>query len=468
MAKYAEVKEVINFLDSKDDPNGAASHMYTYVSEANTSDLRGIIKDYYVAEGFGIGSGEIEISDAQVEASYQSIRMLSHAENLMQQSTVSSIAKFDFSRFELDVKELQNAHDKIQEQGSKADKPNPMLASMAATMDTLNLLSSGAMMSSLRTQLKARLQAIFTEHNFADFKDKNPGLAHKCGVPKGGTLVLGYSPKKLLEGYQAPITEKLEAVFTPNDRLGDIRYTPPTDINFADDRIVYKRNDIGLLNAAKASNNGLVLGATPNNAMYIGASAWGSGINVEAIRANDYSNIRLANTNNLSAIYNLRPQQEEDPLNQMLVVADFCLWHRCCDDCDELSLYEDKPAPPPDIEQPIVKEFTVSGKVVSANRKDKGRLPINIRPIVNTIKDAEIRISNAKGKTVSHVMVKGAFNFTINPGEYVIQARAKGYANYSEEFTFDAPLKQDLFIEMTPSSNIGKDKDLNNTDEKPK
>ena len=69
-------------------------------------------------------------------------------------------------------------------------------------MTMLGNLSTSSLLSNLRSEFTTRLSKVFSEFLFDGYNKRYPALEHLCGVPKGGTLVLVYTHRSLLQ--QAP------------------------------------------------------------------------------------------------------------------------------------------------------------------------------------------------------------------------------------------------------------------------
>lgn len=182
--------DVIDTLDEPDDRNGANAALYKQVKSQTTGDLFERVRK-------AVGTNTPE---AQVQQTYQTMRMLQQSERMLQQASVSTVAQFDFDRFDADVSELKDAY-----QGFRAQRtPSPSADQQAAlgaidsNMSMLANLSSSSLLGNLRSEFTARISKVFSEFMFEGYNKRFPALEHLCGVPRGGTLVLVYTHKSLL------------------------------------------------------------------------------------------------------------------------------------------------------------------------------------------------------------------------------------------------------------------------------
>ena len=114
-----------------------------------------------------------------------------------------------------------------------------------------------------------------------------------------------------------------------------------------------------------------------------------------------------------------------DPLDEFVVLADFCLPTMCCDaDCSDIELERDQ------IERPIVEKLPDTGRPVEPVRP-KADVVVNGRvldPSGQMIAGAGVSVIHVEsGKSVEVKVRRGAFAFTGPAAKYRVSANAEGF-----------------------------------------
>ncbi|HFA47581.1 MAG TPA: hypothetical protein ENJ95_01030 [Bacteroidetes bacterium] len=108
-------------------------------------------------------------------------------------------------------------------------------------------------------------------------------------------------------------------------------------------------------------------------------------------------------------------QASKDPLDDFVVLADFCLPYKCCDsDCSDIDLQKPEREPL----KPGTVTGTVYGRKVSGNNREKiDRLKeVNV-VVVNLENNAPVEVANNNG----------VYGFTVPPGVYQVTTVADGF-----------------------------------------
>ncbi|WP_432695157.1 carboxypeptidase-like regulatory domain-containing protein [Marinobacterium sp. YM272] len=414
-------------LDESEDSNGINAEIYLRAKQQTSGDLR-----ERIAQVIGANA-----SEPQLEQTYQSARMLQHAESLLQQASNDSIARFDFDQFQGELQALDTAYLALRpEVSTDSNDQKAMLASLDSNLSMLKKLSQSALLTSMRSELTKRMNAIFEQFSFDGYVDRHSGLEHQCGVTKGGTLVLAYTHKALLSKY-APAPSETEP-----------------EISAANFAAVVSNAHI----SSGAFNLELARNANLENLVL--ANRTGGMALTEAVRNLNLSLSTPAESGARAiadelSVFRPTAVAEDDPLNDFVVVADFCLPTYCCDsDCADLEFA--RPANEPEAEEPAptTKKIVVRGFIVDASSSVNTKEFLAMRrdtakpqPII----DAELAVVDRNNKPVRVKMVRGSFTFSVAPGEYLLRATAPGYSSSEERRKILAPLNRDMVIRLEPT-----------------
>ena len=301
-------------------------------------------------------------ADADVVAGkiYPAVSLLDKTEELVEVVSASSIADFDFQAFDVKYRGFTQAFDNYLETaqfegaGAQASITNTNLA-LADNYGAVAATGPQTLVSNLATELQERIQRIFSELLLGGYAKRNPGMEHKGGVERGGTLILLYTHSAFIK-----------QVFNTN------------------------RETVG----AKVMQARQII------------SPQGPAMTIADPR-------RV-----LSDVL-----QTTDPLDDFVVLADFCIPNMCCDtDCSDL-----------EVEEPIREEpqpATVGG-LISGQRSPTA----NPRPIA----DAQVGVVNVQSnQSVNVTRTEANYTFTAQPGTYRITVSAARFATQTRDVTLQS------------------------------
>lgn len=229
-----------------------------------------------------VATGELGIEgdkDALTASIYPSVALMARAEEMMQVTSVASIAEFDEAKFGTAFNGFADAYqvyaDKAEtdpEIASKeiVDTNKAIVANRTSIVDTASQFSGAA----ITDELNKRLLSMFEDLILLGYARKHPGLEHKAGVPVGGTLVLVYGSRYDIDVGMKKAMGELSSAF-------DGRFSK------------------------------LVEAAAPS----------------------------LAVDKTVSELLAISQPQSEDVLDQFVVLGDFCLPYHCCEtDCSDVEV----------------------------------------------------------------------------------------------------------------------------------
>ncbi|HEX9659425.1 MAG TPA: carboxypeptidase-like regulatory domain-containing protein, partial [Rhodothermales bacterium] len=291
---------------------------------------------------------------------YPAVSLLDKTEELVEVVSASSIADFDFQAFDVKYRGFTQAFDNYLETaqfegaGAQASITNTNLA-LADNYGAVAATGPQTLVSNLATELQERIQRIFSELLLGGYAKRNPGMEHKGGVERGGTLILLYTHSAFIK-----------QVFNTN------------------------RETVG----AKVMQARQII------------SPQGPAMTIADPR-------RV-----LSDVL-----QTTDPLDDFVVLADFCIPNMCCDtDCSDL-----------EVEEPIREEpqpATVGG-LISGQRSPTA----NPRPIA----DAQVGVVNVQSnQSVNVTRTEANYSFTAQPGTYRITVSAARFATQTRDVTLQS------------------------------
>lgn len=148
-----------------------------------------------------MGRLEIGVDNPEaVDRVYNAVALVEATEELMASASVPSLAQLDSPRLEA---AYVNFSDRLQDYARTAptDPEDVDRTTAAANMAMVDYSSAVAAQATtfssagLLGEAQRRILAIFQDLTLEGFARRNPGLEHRAGVPKGGTLVLAYASK---------------------------------------------------------------------------------------------------------------------------------------------------------------------------------------------------------------------------------------------------------------------------------
>ena len=435
---YKQVKDgclsvdvLLDALNEDDDPNGLNAEIFKQSKLQEMGDLFERVKSV-------VGNSA---TNEQLQENYQTARMMQQSEKLMELVSVESIAQFDFDDFDRQLNELNSAHLELNNHVVVQQDPQlqAVLVGVNSQMNMLSTLSQSSLLSNMREEFSTRIKNIFDEFMFDRFAKKHPGLEHLCGVPKGGTLVLAYTHKSLLEEYTPPIVKNPKKNV---DLLKEAKFKNFVIRDLANGDFV-KRIEKVLSSAYQPVSykserlTELVMAGRSDRSSITEFSCRHTNVGVSATESTEDSGDMNARTSAIHYAVSNDFVKDEDPLNNMIVVADFCLPTFCCDsDCSDLELAV------PD----TIISVSVRGTVVEQKFQQFGIQPIpsQIIPIVT----AKLEVLDDKNKSVKVNMTKGSFIFNAIAGDYRVIASAPGYSKRSTTLTVFEPSMPDVVIEL--------------------
>jgi hypothetical protein len=300
---------------------------------------------------------------------YPAVSLLDKTEELIEIVSAPSIADFDFQAFDQRYKGFTQAFDSYIEtarfEGAdvQASVANTNLA-LANSYGAVAATGPQTVVSNLASELQERIQRIFSELVLAGYAKRNPGMEHKGGVERGGTLILLYTHSAFIK----------QVLNTNRERVGA--------------KVMQARQVI----------------APQAQAMTI----------VDPRRV-------------LPEVL-----QTTDPLDEFVVLADFCIPNMCCDtDCSDI-----------DVEEPVREEpqpATVGG-LISGQRSPT----TNPRPIAN----AQVGVVNVQtNQSVNVTRTEANYSFTAQPGTYRITVSAPRFATETRDVILQSgETRQENFI----------------------
>jgi hypothetical protein len=409
-------KDVLGVLDDPDDPNGQMAQIYLRSREVGSGDLFERVKTV-------VGSDR---SADELEQVYQTSRMMQQGETLMAQLAVNGIAQFDFDSFENGLAELNDANLKLMRVQSRLEQQaQPEALAMQSQMEMLGNVAGSSLLSNLGDELNKRLTGIFSEFLFEGFVARHPGTEHLCGVPKGGTLVLAYAHRSMLEKYVPPVDEKPTAAVAGlagvNSKLesgikisaGDLSGRAASLIQ----NMAIKDSSVELEFSRMISERRL----KPDT---FSLQDFSPAMMAKADSTKDIQASRSRASEALARLEIGSAASVEDPLNDLIIVMDFCLPTFCCDsDCSDLET-ADAIEPDSTPEKPVT--YSLSGKIVEVEAAK--RLP---RASEKTLSDATLEVLDRDNKKVKVKMTRGSFTFKVKSGQTKFTASAKGYKTKS-------------------------------------
>ncbi|MCX2743878.1 carboxypeptidase-like regulatory domain-containing protein [Mangrovivirga sp. M17] len=314
------------------------------------------------------------------EAIYPTVALMDSTEDLMKSLSSESISKFDFELFEARYNYFVEAFTNFDNQDTpqilqkdqyyaEAKQYTAEKRSVLATDNTQSLLGN------LSGELSERFFNILSEMTLPGYASKHPEMEHKAGVPKGGTFVILYAHKDSVDEDFKELMEELGDKFIlTNEYYMTMEHhlAKKKKISFLEEKLV----------AAKK--------APKINAM---------------------------------AAVNFQPS---DPLDNYIVLGDFCISTQCCDgDCSDI--FEEE------VEQG---EATITGTV-----RDAGKGNMIFGASVTAI---NINTNEAKETEVD----ENGYSLNLPDGTYKVIAKARAYEQKSQTITIQPNQTLNLDFEL--------------------
>ena len=304
---------------------------------------------------------------------YPAVSLIDKTESLIALVSAPSIDAFDFDAFETGYADFSRTFDSFITSMSAIEfEPDSeyALTNQKLTGAYGAVAASGpqVLVANLATELQDRVEAIFQELLLEGYAQRHPGMEHKAGAPRGGTLILVYAHRDSL----------IEVVQREQSRI--------------DGRI----NDT--LN--KFTRSGWTF-ATGNPPIKLGPDG-----------------------------------SSNEPLDDYVVVADFCVPYLCCDsDCSEMEISGDRdpqePDDPDDPETPGV----VRGVILDAETAD---------PVTN----AGVTATHADTGPVNVLVGLGEYSFEADPGAVNVVASSPDHVSQTQTVTVKSNGAHQLDFEL--------------------
>jgi len=134
------------------------------------------------------------------ERVYNAVALMDAAETLAAKASVRSLAEFDAQGMEAAYLDFSDRMD-VYAKTAPADPEDVDRATAASNLAIADYASAVAAQTAtfssagLLGEAQRRMVAIFQDLTLAGYARRHPGLEHRAGVPKGGTLVLAYASK---------------------------------------------------------------------------------------------------------------------------------------------------------------------------------------------------------------------------------------------------------------------------------
>lgn len=134
---------------------------------------------------------------------YPAVALMARSEELIAAASAPSLAEFDADRFGTAVSGFSDAYLAY---AARAETDETKVGATVARTNTSIIaaapnISAGAARlggGALGSELRKRVQSMFTDMTFAGYATLHPGMEHKGGVPVGGTFVVLYGDRQVL------------------------------------------------------------------------------------------------------------------------------------------------------------------------------------------------------------------------------------------------------------------------------
>ncbi len=357
-----------NAVTKLDEPKRSIGAFYKSVGSVGSGNLFDRFKSKATALG-------LDQDDTDKAPLYQAVSLIDKIEGVLGHATAPSVGELDADAFTREYGAVKDAFAAYFESVGvrdyksvrEIDRGN---AELAAIYTAVVSDDSDTMYASMSKLLAERLHDAFDSLRFENYATSHPGLEHRCGVERGGTLVL---------------------CFTHRDYLARV--------------------------------HGVAAGPTA------GAGRSTSG-------------------------HTIARRRVASPLDDFVVVADFCLPYRCCDsECEAAlaSIRESKSGSttPGDTTptRPVgVREAFLRGVIVSEDGDDSPGGAA--RPLA----DARLSVKDGSGAEQPVDLRRGVFSFSGAPGKYTFVASARRHASRQKTITLASGDNPELVFEL-PARN---------------
>lgn len=304
---------------------------------------------------------------------YPAVSLIDKTESLVALVSAPSIDAFDFDAFETGYADFSRTFDtyitamsdvEFEPDSEYADANEKLTGAYGA------VAASGpqVLVANLASELQERVEAIFEELLLEGYAQRHPGMEHKAGAPRGGTLVLLYAHRETL----------IEVVEREQSRI-DLR------INEA---------------LARSARAGWTF-ATGRPPIKLGPDG-----------------------------------SADEPLNDYVVVADFCVPYLCCDsDCSEIEISgeeddRDEPDGPRGPDDPEI-PGNVTGDILDAETGE-------------SVTNAEVTATHVDTGPVDVSVGLGQYSFQAEPGAVTVTATSPDHLPQTKPVTVESDGKHQL------------------------
>ncbi len=298
---------------------------------------------------------------------YPAVSLIDKTESLVAIVSAPSIDAFDFDAFETGYADFSRTFDtyitamsdvEFEPDSEYADANEKLTGAYGA------VAASGpqVLVANLASELQERVEAIFEELLLEGYAQRHPGMEHKAGAPRGGTLVLLYAHRETL----------IEVVEREQSRI-DLR------INEA---------------LARSARAGWTF-ATGRPPIKLGPDG-----------------------------------SADEPLNDYVVVADFCVPYLCCDsDCSEIEIRgeeddRDEPDGPRGPDDPEI-PGNVTGDILDAETGE-------------SVTNAEVNATHVDTGPVNVSVGLGQYSFQAEPGAVTVTATSPDHLPQTKPVTVES------------------------------
>ncbi len=385
----------IKNIAGKGTPDSSAGNLYvSVINKKGTGSFEDKFKKVIREVDFGAANKSLV-----EERLRKTLVLMDKTEELIETIHVPSVAEFDFDEFRERHESFKIAFEEYQledyQKGRKEAGKESVLESIqriiAEETTFVANTSSSNPINIVADELQDRIRNVLKSFFLSNYSKTHPGMEHKSGVPKGGTLILLVTHKEFLN---LKSTDK----FITLKEIKKINEFVP--IVLANRRIALKNNP----------------------------------------RIPEKLKERI---NELKTF--------ADALDDFVVLADFCLPTMCCEsDCNELSLEDPfnpevkKPIekPKPEEERPKIKETKVTTKVTHR----QGNKDVALANATIQVLPANSNKALRTGKTSTN----GTFQFTAPPGSYVLKTSLSNFNPMNTSLILSGKPTQSVSIKLTP------------------
>lgn len=158
---------------------------------------------------------DVDGAAVATDKAYPAVALMAQSEELIAAASAPSLAEFDADRFGTAISGFSDAYGAyaaVAETdsariGAQAAKANTQIVAAAPQVNASAARFGG---SALSTELRKRLLSMFTDMTLPGYARRHPGMEHKGGVPVGGTFVLLYGDRAVLQQSLDQVLEGLD------------------------------------------------------------------------------------------------------------------------------------------------------------------------------------------------------------------------------------------------------------------